>query len=138
LVLEVSLSNSVIFAGRLDRNEMATLYRSADIMLNPSLADNMPNSVLEAWASGVPVVSTNVGGIPYLVKDGVNGTLVPPADPEAMAHACVALVANRDLWMQRVQAGLEEAQRYTWEYVQPVLTAAYQRAIECHAKFSKG
>ena len=47
---------------------MASLYRRADIVMNPSLADNMPNSLLEAWASGVPVVSTNVGGIPYLAR----------------------------------------------------------------------
>ncbi len=72
-----SLDSSVHFAGRLERDDMAERYRAADIALNPSLADNMPNSVLEAWASGVPVVSTNVGGIPYLVKEGVNATLVP-------------------------------------------------------------
>ena len=55
---------------------MAELYRKADLMLNPSLADNMPNCVLEAWASGVPVVSTDVGGIPHLIRDGIDGSLV--------------------------------------------------------------
>jgi glycosyltransferase involved in cell wall biosynthesis len=136
LVLDNGLSGSVSFAGRLDRDAMAALYRSADVMLNPSLADNMPNSVLEAWASGVPVVSTNVGGIPYLAQDGVTAALVPPSDPVAMAQACVTLLSNDALWQQRAQAGLQEAQRYTWHRVQPVLASVYQRAVAGKSKVS--
>jgi len=122
------LSHAVQFTGRLERDAMAALYRSADIMLNPSLADNMPNSILEAWASGVPVVSTNVGGIPYLAQDSVNATLVHPGNPNAMAQACLALLADPTLWQQRAQAGLQQAQRYTWARVQPVLAGVYRQA----------
>jgi phenylacetate-CoA ligase len=125
----MGLAQAVQFAGRLERDAMAALYRSADLMLNPSLADNMPNSVLEAWASGVPVVSTNVGGIPYLAQDGVTASLVPPADAPAMAQACIALLSDPALWQQRAQAGLQQAQRYTWRRVQPVLGDVYRRAI---------
>lgn len=128
-VQDMGLSDAVRFSGRLAREAMAELYRSADLMLNPSLADNMPNSVLEAWASGVPVVSTNVGGIPYLAKAGVTASLVPPADPFAMAQASLALLADDKLWQQRAQAGLQEAQHYTWACVQPVLSEVYRRAI---------
>ncbi len=71
---------------------MAALYRSADVMLNPSLADNMPISVLEALASGVPVVTTNVGGVPYLVEHEKTALLVPPQNPEAMAEAVLLLL----------------------------------------------
>ena len=72
---------------------MAALYRGADLMLNPSTVDNMPNSVLEALASGVAVVSTDVGGVPYLVEDGKTALLVPPRSPEAMADAMLRLAA---------------------------------------------
>ena len=130
LVHEQGLGDVVLFSGRLERDAMAALYRSADLMLNPSLADNMPNSLLEAWASGVPVVSTHVGGIPYLAQDGVNATLVPPADPVAMAQACVLLLSNEVTWQQRVQAGLQEVKRYTWCCVQPVLTDVYRCALQ--------
>lgn len=136
LVLDIGLSDAVSFVGRLDRDAMAALYRRADLMLNPSLVDNMPVSILEAWASGVPVVSTNVGGIPYLAKDGVTAALVPPSDPAAMAQACVALLSNDALWQQRAQAGLQEAQRYTWQRVQPVLADVYQRAVAGKSKVS--
>lgn len=128
-VQNMGLTEFVNFAGRLERDAMAALYRTADIMLNPSLADNMPNSVLEAWASGVPVVSTNVGGIPYLAKHGVTASLVAPADPEAMAQASLSLLSNVELWQQRAQAGLQEAQRYTWACVQPVLAGVYRQAL---------
>lgn len=137
-VQDMGLTSVVQFTGRLEHDAMAALYRSADIMLNPSLADNMPNSVLEAWASGVPVVSTNVGGIPYLAQDGVTASLVPPANPAAMAQACLALLSNKTLWQQRAQAGLQEAQRYTWSYVRPVLSAVYRRAIVQPPHWSTG
>ncbi len=129
LVAELALAHVVRFAGRLDREAMAALYRSADIMLNPSLADNMPNSVLEALASGVPVVTTNVGGVPYIVQDGVTALLVPPADPPAMAAACLKILQSDDLWRQLSDAGLAEVQRYTWERVAPLLANVYRQAI---------
>ncbi|HNV61077.1 MAG TPA: glycosyltransferase family 4 protein [Rhodoferax sp.] len=128
-VQDMGLADVVQFSGRLERDAMADLYRSADLMLNPSLADNMPNSVLEAWASGVPVVSTNVGGIPHLAQDGVTASLVLPADPAAMAQACVALLSDAALWQQRAKAGIQEAQRYTWTCVQPVLATVYRQAM---------
>lgn len=130
LVQDLGLNDSVHFSGRLDRDAMAALYRSADIVLNPSLADNMPNSLLEAWACGVPVVSTNVGGIPYMAQDGISATLVPPASPDAMAKACVELLSDRQEWERRAQAGVLESQRYTWPCVHPALSAVYQRARE--------
>jgi glycosyltransferase involved in cell wall biosynthesis len=76
------------------------------------------------------VVSTNVGGIPYLVQDGVTASLVPPADPVAMAQACVLLLSDEAVWRQRAQAGLQGAQRYTWSCVQPVLVDVYRRAMQ--------
>jgi glycosyltransferase involved in cell wall biosynthesis len=130
LVEAQGLGAAVRFTGRLERDAMAAEYRTADILLNPSLADNMPNSLLEAWASGVPVVSTNVGGIPHLAQDGVTASLVPPGDPAAMALACLDLLSDEPLWRKRAMAGLSEAQRYTWASVQPVLLDVYRRAMQ--------
>lgn len=124
------LASCVQFAGRLERDAMASQYRASDVVLNPSLADNMPNSVLEAWACGVPVVSTNVGGVPFMARDGVTASLVPPADPQAMAAACLALLSDTALWQARAQAGLQEAGRYTWPSVWPVLRDVYTRALQ--------
>lgn len=126
---EIGLSDQVFFTGRLEPKVMAEAYQSAELMINPSLADNMPNSILEAWASGVPVVSTNVGGVPFMATDGVNVSLVPPGNPGEIANASVALLKDRSLWCQRAEAGRAEAQRYTWEKVQPQLADVYSSAL---------
>jgi glycosyltransferase involved in cell wall biosynthesis len=85
--------------------------------------------VLEAWASGVPVVSTNVGGVPFLVEEGVTGLLVPPSQPEALANAVLRLLDAPGLRASLVDQGLREAQRYTWAQVSPLLLDVYEQAL---------
>ena len=125
---KLGLADAVIFTGRLDREAMAQAYRNADIAINPSLVDNMPNSVLEALASGVPVVSTDVGGVPYIVCDGQTAQLVPPNAPEAMAEAILRLMNDNTLSEQLINNGLAEVQNYTWQRVWPILASIYQQA----------
>ena len=129
LAAELGVTDRVRFAGRLERDDMAALYQSADIALNPSLADNMPNSLLEAMACGVPVVSTNVGGIPFMVRDGATALLVSPKDAPAAAAAVNLLLADGALRRRIVSAGLAEVQAYTWAKVAPVLSHAYRSAM---------
>lgn len=128
LVAELDLGDAVEFAGRLDRDAVAALYRKADVALNPSTVDNMPNSVLEALASGVPVVSTDVGGVPHIVQDGTTALLVPPRSPESMARAVLRLLENPAEAERLVAAGLDSVSRYTWPQVRPVLADVYARA----------
>jgi len=130
LVEQLALGSSVRFAGRLDRDAMALAYRESMVSINPSLADNMPNSVLESLASGVPVVSSNVGGVPFLVKDGVNALLVPPKDENAMAKALLRLLQDPDLYGRLQTAGLEEVQRYTWAKIGPMLARTYRQVVD--------
>jgi glycosyltransferase involved in cell wall biosynthesis len=129
LAEELGVADRVHFAGRLDRDDIARLYADATIMLNPSLVDNMPNSVLEALASGVPVVSTNVGGVPYLLEDGRTGLLVEPGSPRSMADAVCRLLASDELRSHLVANGLREVQRYTWAQVGPLWMAVYRAAV---------
>lgn len=122
------LTGAVLFAGRLDRNRMAEAYRNADIAINPSLVDNMPNSVLEALASGVPVVSTNVGGVPFIVGHERTALLVPPGSIDQMADAVRRLMTDEMLCDQLIDNGLAEANKYTWQQVWPVLANVYAQA----------
>ncbi len=130
LVGELGIRDAVVFTGRLENERMAALYSQADLVLNPSLVDNMPISILEALASGVPVVSTDVGGIPDLVTHGRTAVLVSPRDPEAMARAALDLLSDPDHRAALVRAGLEHVRDFTWEKVRPRLLAAYILAIE--------
>ncbi|MDB5823275.1 MAG: glycosyltransferase family 1 protein [Herminiimonas sp.] len=129
LAEELGLTDAVVFTGKVDNADMAALYRQANVMLNPSLVDNMPNSVLEALASGVAVVSTNVGGVPYIVDHDRTALLVPPKDPEAMAAAVLALLSDPAKAQRIREAGIESVQRYTWARVQGTLLEAYEKVL---------
>lgn len=130
LVAQLDLTSAVRFAGQVDHLAMAALYREADILLNPSLVDNMPNSILEALASGVAVVSSNVGGVPFLVQHRHSALLVPAGDPQAMADAALQLVADASLRLRLRHAGLQLARQYTWDLVGPRLLKVYRSVID--------
>jgi L-malate glycosyltransferase len=123
----LAIADAVTFTGRLDNSQMSLLYRDADITLNPSLVDNMPISVLESLASGVPVVSTNVGGVPFLVRDGVSALLVEPRSPEAMAEAAMLLLADTDKANSLRAAGLDLVRKHTWEAVRGQILCLYEQ-----------
>jgi len=127
---ELGVADAVVFTGQVDNDHMPILYREADIALNPSLADNMPISILEALASGVPVVSTDVGGIPFLVEDGKTALLVPPRDPERMAEAMLRVLSDESLRERMVKTGLDHARRFAWESVRSELFLAYKMALD--------
>ena len=114
LVADLGVQKAVEFAGDLDRDAMVELYRSADIVINSSVADNAPNFILEALACGKPVVSTDAGGIPFIVRHRVTALLVPPRDPAALALAVTELLADADLRGRLVRRGLELVQRFSW------------------------
>lgn len=132
----LGLADAVRFTGRLDNERMAGLYQSATLMLNPSLADNMPISLLEAMASGVPIVSTNVGGIPYLARDGITALLVAPKNPQAMANAVLRLLDDPRLVRRLREAGLSDVQQYTWDHVRGRLFDVYAQALQIDSLFA--
>lgn len=121
----LGIAEAVDFCGRLSREEMAALYRSARVVLNPSRVDNMPISVLEGMASGVPVISTNVGGVPFIVRDGVNALLVAPGDDAGMAAAALRVLEEPALAQRLRNAALKEVEQYTWPQVKHRWASVY-------------
>jgi glycosyltransferase involved in cell wall biosynthesis len=129
LARELALGSAVTFTGHLDNDRVAELYQTADVLINPSLADNMPISILEALACGVPVVSTNVGGVPYLLTHNKTALLVSPGDDQAMAEAVLSLLMNPDLGDSLVKAGYDAIHDYTWPSVRERLFAVYDSVL---------
>lgn len=117
LVAMLNLEDAVHFSGGIENSCMPMLYASADCVLNSSTVDNMPIAILEAFASGVPVVSTSAGGIPDLVAHGVSGLLVPVGDDRAMAREVLRVLQHPELANELRQAGLQESQKYAWPQV---------------------
>ena len=128
LVVNLGLDAAIDFAGRIDNAAMPSLYAAADCVLNTSTVDNMPISVLEAFASGVALVSTAAGGIPDIVTDEVSGLLTAVGDDQALARSVCRVLGEPALAERLRAAGLAEAARYEWAQVRPLWLAAYRRA----------
>jgi sugar transferase (PEP-CTERM/EpsH1 system associated) len=92
------------------RADIPALMRRLDVFVLPSLAEGISNTLLEAMASGLPVVATRVGGNPELVREGETGMLVPPADPVKMAEAISSYAFHHDQVVRHGQAGRRRAE----------------------------
>ena len=128
LAASLQLVDSVTFSGRIDNASIPSLYRSADCMINSSTVDNMPISILEAFASRVPVISTDAGGIPDLVAKNVTGMLVPIGDSEAIARDVLRVLHDEILAASMTQAAFAEVQKYAWPQVRAKWLSAYTNA----------
>jgi len=108
---------NIEFVGKVSNEEMAELYEKTDVYLNSSLVDNMPLSIIEAFSSGVPIVSYATGGIPYLVESGETGLLVEPKDFENLAREAIFLLENQEFTKKIVAKARAEVVKYSWENV---------------------
>jgi len=94
LCADLKIEENVVFAG--ERGDIPEILSLTDIFVLPSLREGLPLTILEAMACGKPVIATNVGGIPEVVKDGVSGILISPKDPEALHSAINELLGDRE------------------------------------------
>lgn len=117
LVSELELDDYVSFLGRLSREDMARTYAQSSLLVNPSRVDNMPNALLEAQAAGVPIVTSSVGGIPFMVEHNKTALIVEPDNFEALARAMIALCEDPTLRANLIQHGLDNIQRFTWDSI---------------------
>lgn len=126
----LGIRGCVNFIGRLEVIQMADLYRQADLVLNPSRVDNAPNSILEALACGVPVVSTRAGGIPYLVNHESTAWLVDVDDVSKMAEGLLRVLLDKSMHSMLRQNGLKLAANYSWEQVKASWISTYKALVD--------
>jgi glycosyltransferase involved in cell wall biosynthesis len=123
----------VTFVGRVPPDDIWRFYANADIYLQTPDIDNMPSSVLEAFASGCPVVSTDAGGVPAIVTDGVQGLLVSCGDADAAAAAMLRLLEDPGLAAQLASAARASCERYTWSSVRSEWIDVYRSLVPARA-----
>jgi L-malate glycosyltransferase len=116
----------VRFVGRVEPAWMPKLYADSDIFLNASEVDNQPISILEAFASGLPVISTPSGDIPSMVRHGETGLIVPPEAPLAIARAIEETLDRPERAFQMAEQAHDELLRYTWPAVRDAWSAVYR------------
>ncbi|MCP4164804.1 MAG: glycosyltransferase family 4 protein [Chloroflexi bacterium] len=118
----------VTFLGHLPPATIADTYNASDIFLNTSAIDNLPLTLIEAGASGLPIVSTDAGAISDLITHEENGLLSPVADVHGLADAIITLLEDPTLAQRLSVAAHNNAQRFSWQEVAPQLVCAYHAA----------
>lgn len=130
LAEELKVSPRVIFTGNLDRqNGFRQALQASDIFITASKSENMPMTVIEAMACGLPIIAVGEKGLVELVKIGRNGELVAADDPAAMAQKITALAIDRTCLKKYGQSSRELAQEYSTENISAKLEKLYQQTI---------
>ncbi|MFO1257172.1 MAG: glycosyltransferase family 4 protein [Gammaproteobacteria bacterium] len=117
IVQNLGLENDVDFLGRLSQSEMLNLYQTTDLLINPSLVDNMPNSLLEAMACALPIITSNAGGIPYMVDHLKSAWIVPAGDINLLTEAIIKLIQNDTLRLTMAETAFKQSRIYFWPQV---------------------
>jgi len=114
LVEGMGLSRVVEFAGQVSTEEVVGYMQKADLLVNASLVDNYPNAILEAMAMGLPVVTTLVGGIPYLVEDGKTAVGFAVGDSQGLGEKVMQVLGNKGLYRRLSKNGREKVAGLVW------------------------
>jgi len=127
LALGKKIEQKVVFAGFVLPDEVPRYMAAADIFILPSLGEGFPNALLEAMAAGLPIVATNVGGIPEIVTEGENGFLVEPRNPQQLAEKLLFLLENEDTRRRISKNNIKKAKNYDWPSIIASLEEVYLR-----------
>ncbi|MET0257306.1 MAG: glycosyltransferase family 4 protein, partial [Methylobacterium sp.] len=120
----------VAFTGYADYETVPDLYRKADVFVSPTYAEGFSNTILEAMAAGLAVVSTHSVGVSDCLRDGENGLMVRPGDVPALAKALGRVIEDAELRARLAQAGLEECRRvYSWTAVGRQIMDVYAKVV---------
>lgn len=124
MVNDIRLKN-VTFTGRVDNSAIYRYLDQADIFLSASTVDNMPVSVLEAMNAGLLVISSRVGGVPYMIRNGSNGLLFDSNDSNKLAELMLWAIENQTLSIAMIQKAHKDVNLYRWEGIKEQLYTAY-------------
>ncbi len=127
---ELELSKCISFLGAKCQATLPTYYAAAEMVMMPSHYESFGMVALEAMACGTPVVASEVGGLAYLVQDGVTGFHVPASHPEELAGKIRLLLENTTLRREMSAAAVEYAQQYNWELIGARVEQLYQEVLE--------
>jgi glycosyltransferase involved in cell wall biosynthesis len=129
------LKDKTEFLGIVDNEDMPEIYQSADISVLPSFMEATSITGLESMASGLPLVGTNVGGIPGIIEDNVTGLLVPPGEPDSLAQAIKKLVENSALRQTMGKAARTRVEtEFTWQGIAQRTLDIYHQVISAGLK----
>lgn len=128
IIRKNQLENAVKLMGEVQHQVLNRYYSLADVFVLPSYYEALGKVILEAMACGAPVVATKTGGIPEIVKNGVNGLLVSPGNPSELAESVITLLENKNLARRLAEEGRKMVvSSFTWEQTARNLIEAYKK-----------
>jgi glycosyltransferase involved in cell wall biosynthesis len=127
---ELNLKDNIIFTGRVPNEKIPLFLAASDIFALPSISEGFPLVVLEAMASGLPIVTTRVRGLPGIVKEGVNGFVVDPQNSDQLASKLQMLINDPDLRQQICKNNKENVKLYSWKRITRELESIYLSVIQ--------
>lgn len=130
---ELGLGEFVAFLGSKSQATLQYYYSAAEAVVMPSHYESFGMVALEAMACGTPVVASEVGGLAYLVQDGITGFHVPDRDPEELAGKIRLLLENDELRQEMASAAVQAAQRYAWPRITSQIETLYRQCISARA-----
>jgi glycosyltransferase involved in cell wall biosynthesis len=125
IVLQKDLRDVIEVTGRVDPEDLPQRYRRSDIFVSASMQEGMSNAMLEAMASGLPIVATRCEGVEELITD--NGTVVEQPSAESLAGAIKKLADDRVLCRQMAENARKQAERFTWSGIAKEYLTLYER-----------
>jgi len=129
-VREIGLQRQIIFLGYVTKQKLIQIYQNATVHVVPSHYEGLPTVLLEAMSCGLPVVATDVGGNNEVISDGVNGFLVPPRSPKAMAEIILRLLDDDTLREKIGEAARKTIEkRYTWNRITGNILKCYEDTL---------
>jgi D-inositol-3-phosphate glycosyltransferase len=129
LCKEININDLVLFIGKRSQVSLPYYYSAAEVVVVPSQYESFGLVALEAMACGTPVVASQVGGLAYLVQDGVTGYFVPNGDAELLSDRLSCLICNKDLRQKMGKQAAEYARQYAWEKITERIIDLYQELI---------
>jgi glycogen(starch) synthase len=129
----IGYADRVHFMGFVAHERLPAVLAHADLLVLPSIYEELGTVLLEAMQAGLPIVASKTGGIPDVIEDGVNGLLVPPGNPGALARAIDRLLADRDLARRLSEEARQRAKDYDWEVLAERVLRVYQGVTGGHS-----
>jgi D-inositol-3-phosphate glycosyltransferase len=127
---QAGVKDLVTFLGKRSQDTLPYYYSAADAVVVPSFYESFGMVALEAMACGTPVVASQVGGLAFLVEDGVTGFTVPVDDPEALADRLTHLISDRELRSKLGEQAANLAQKYAWQIIAQRILEVYKGVVQ--------
>ena len=132
LIKKLKLENIVLLKGKKTNKELIREYCDADLFVLPSKSEGQPLTLLEAWATKLPVIVTDVGDNKYFIKNGINGYLIPPTNHLLLAKKITEAIDNQDLQQLGMNGYKLVRKKYTWDKIAKKTYFLYQDIISKH------